>query len=111
MASAPQSEAQTEAPSNPSTKIHIGSRKSKLALVQTDHVLSKLKQAWPSREFEVFSSNTEAGDLDKVTPLRELTGKNIWTFGLENLLIAGNLHMIVHSLKGNSSPRVPENSS
>lgn len=100
MASAPQSEAHADPPSTSIFKVHIGTRKSKLALVQTDHVVLRLKDAWPSSQFEIFASNTEEGDLDKVTPLRELTGKNIWTYGLENLLIAGKLHMIVHSLKG-----------
>jgi hypothetical protein len=99
---APQSESEAvlEAPSSPNLKFHVGTRKSKLALIQTDHVVSKLKEAWPSHEFEIFASNTEEGDRDKVTPLWELTGKNIWAYGLENLLMAGNLHLIVHSLKG-----------
>lgn len=113
MASAPQSEAHADTPSTSTStsKVHIGTRKSKLALSQTDHVVSRLKDAWPSSQFEIFASNTEEGDVDKVTPLRELTGKNIWTYGLENLLVTGKLHLIVHSLKGmEQTPSQPTSS-
>jgi len=77
----------------------IGTRKSKLALLQTDIVLATLSKVWPDYEFKVYSRHT-AGDLNKVAPLREFTSKNLWTEELEELLIDNKLDLVVHSLKG-----------
>ena len=77
----------------------IGTRKSRLALLQTDIVRNALIKAWPEYEFKIHTRDT-AGDLNKVTPLREFTTKNLWTEELEELLIDNQLDLIVHSLKG-----------
>jgi len=76
----------------------IGTRKSRLALLQTDIVRSALIKAWPEYEFKIYTRDT-AGDLNKVTPLREFTTKNLWTEELEELLIDNQLDLVVHSLK------------
>ncbi len=77
----------------------IGTRKSRLALLQTDIVRDALSKAWPEYEFKIHTRDT-AGDLNKVTPLREFTTKNLWTEELEELLIDNHLDLVVHSLKG-----------
>ncbi|WEW60949.1 porphobilinogen deaminase [Emydomyces testavorans] len=74
----------------------IGTRKSKLALLQTDIVRNALQAVWPDCEFKVHSRDP-AGDRDKVTPLREFTTKNLWTEELEELLIAKQLDLVIPS--------------
>jgi hydroxymethylbilane synthase len=77
----------------------IGTRKSKLALLQTDLVLAALKGRYPEYEFKIHSRET-AGDQNTTIALRDFTTKNLWTQELEDLLEAGHVDLIVHSLKG-----------
>ncbi|KAL4987712.1 porphobilinogen deaminase, dipyromethane cofactor binding domain-containing protein [Aspergillus falconensis] len=76
----------------------IGTRKSKLALLQTDLVLAALKERFPDCTFKVHSRET-AGDQNTTIALRDFTTKNLWTQELEDLLEAGSVDLIVHSLK------------
>ena len=85
------------------TTFTIGTRKSKLALLQTDLVRNALQEIWPHYEFKVLTRDV-AGDLNKVTPLRNVTTKNLWTEELEEYLIAGQIDFVVHSLKGTRLP-------
>jgi predicted phage tail protein len=78
---------------------NIGTRKSNLALAQTQQVVDALKQRYPEYEFNIKSKDT-AGDRDKSTALKDFTAKNLWTEELEELLVGGQLDFIVHSLKG-----------
>ncbi|KAM0093127.1 porphobilinogen deaminase [Aspergillus fumigatus] len=97
MASAPPS---SEAANSSSRRTFtIGTRKSKLALLQTDLVVAALKKSWPEYTFQIHSQET-AGDKNTVIALREFTTKNLWTQELEELLMAGDVDLIVHSLKG-----------
>ncbi|OJD27639.1 porphobilinogen deaminase [Blastomyces percursus] len=80
------------------TTFTIGTRRSKLALVQTGLVRDALKVAWPQYEFNTLTKDATA-DVDKVTPLREFTSKNLWTEELEELLVAKQIDLVVHSLK------------
>lgn len=77
----------------------IGTRQSKLALLQTNLVLAALKEANPDCSFDIHSRET-AGDKNTNIAFREFTTKNLWTEELEELLIAGHVDFIVHSLKG-----------
>lgn len=77
----------------------IGTRKSKLALLQTDLVLAALKERFPDHTFKIHSRET-AGDQNTTIALRDFTTKNLWTQELEDLLEAGHVDLIVHSLKG-----------
>ena len=79
---------------------NVGTRKSRLALVQTDIVVKALKEAWPEYNFVIHARNTAAGDIDKVTPFKDMPVKNLWTHELEQLLIEKKLDFLVHSLKG-----------
>lgn len=80
-----------------SQPVRIGTRKSALALKQTDQVISMLKFHHPSLECEVHTLSV-AGDRDKSTPLAAL-GKGLWTNELEAQLISHQLDLVVHSLK------------
>ncbi|KAK1835355.1 porphobilinogen deaminase, dipyromethane cofactor binding domain-containing protein [Podospora conica] len=86
----------TTTPPSPNL-IRIGTRRSALALKQTDLVMAALQAAHPTLQFTVRAIAT-AGDRDKTTPLPEL-GKGLWTSELEALLTAGEIDVIVHSLK------------
>jgi hypothetical protein len=78
----------------------VGTRKSALALAQTELVVQALKKAWPDHEFQIHARDTAAGDIDKVTPFKDMPVKNLWTHELEQLLIEKKLDLLVHSLKG-----------
>ena len=82
------------------TSFNIGTRKSALALVQTELVVEALKKAWPDLEFQIHARDTAAGDIDKVTPFKDMPVKNLWTHELEQLLMENKLDLLVHSLKG-----------
>ena len=84
-------------------EFNVGTRRSKLALVQTDIIVDALKKAWPSKHFNVQAHATAAGDIDKVTPFKDMPVKNLWTHELEKLLMEGQLDVLVHSLKGMAS--------
>ncbi|KAL2006181.1 hypothetical protein VTN00DRAFT_9835 [Thermoascus crustaceus] len=98
MASAPPAASPAQGASPQKTTFNIGTRKSKLALSQTDIVLKALNEAWPGYEFKIQSKET-AGDQNTTIALRDFTTKNLWTQELEDLLISGHLDLIVHSLK------------
>lgn len=83
-----------------STTLNIGTRKSKLALVQTDLVVKALTAACPDNVYAIKARDTAAGDIDKITPFKDMPVKNIWTHELETLMIEGHLDILVHSLKG-----------
>ncbi|EPS32557.1 Porphobilinogen deaminase [Penicillium oxalicum] len=80
------------------TSFTIGTRKSKLALEQTQLVSEALQKTNPGCEFKIFSKET-AGDLNTKIALRDFTSKNLWTEELEELMMDGQVDLIVHSLK------------
>src|SRR5436305_6529561 len=82
------------------TSFNVGTRQSALALVQTELVVQALKKAWPDHDFQIHARDTAAGDIDKVTPFKDMPVKNLWTHELEQLLIEKKLDLLVHSLKG-----------
>lgn len=82
------------------SNINIGTRKSKLALAQTDLVVAALKAACPDNSYTIKARDTAAGDIDKITPFKDMPVKNIWTHELETLMVEGKLDLLVHSLKG-----------
>ncbi|KAL2122290.1 hypothetical protein VTJ04DRAFT_2745 [Mycothermus thermophilus] len=77
--------------------IRVGTRRSALALRQTDLVIAALRAAHPHATFEVSAMAT-AGDRDKTTPLPAL-GKGLWTSELEARLASRDVDVVVHSLK------------
>ena len=85
---------------SPSQVLNVGTRKSKLALIQTDTIVGALMSKWPISAFEIKARDTAAGDIDKVTPFKDMPVKNIWTHELETLMLEGKLDLLVHALKG-----------
>lgn len=79
-------------------KIRIGSRKSRLALWQTNHIARLLEEAHPGLDVEIVTMET-LGDkiLDKSIP--EIGGKGLFTAELEQALMADAVDLAVHSLK------------
>lgn len=81
-----------------STTMAVGTRKSPLALAQTDFVVADLARLFPALSFPIHSMMT-TGDRDQNTALYNFGGKGLWTSQLEERLVAGELDMVVHSLK------------
>lgn len=80
------------------TTFTIGTRKSNLAVLQTEIVRDALQSKWSDYKFDIRTRDV-AGDLN-TAPLREVTAKNLWTEELEEMLIGKKLDIVVHSLKG-----------
>ncbi|KAB0798710.1 hypothetical protein PPYR_09703 [Photinus pyralis] len=81
-----------------SSVIRVGSRKSELALIQTRHVISLLKNINPQKEFEIVTMST-LGDKVLDIPLPKIGEKSLFTRELETALITGAVDFVVHSLK------------
>ena len=78
--------------------IKIGTRKSKLALIQTDIVKDKIKKAFPEVEVEIVKIDTKGDQiLDK--SLTSFGGKGVFTAELEAELLSGAVDIAVHSAK------------
>ena len=75
-----------------------GTRSSRLAAWQTDHILSLLRAAWPAGEWLSHDVSTH-GDETKDRPLAEIGGRGAFTEAIEALLVAGEIDFAVHSLK------------
>ncbi len=80
------------------TSLTIGTRASLLARWQTDHVISRLQDAWPQLDCTVSTFST-AGDRIQDRPLPAIGGKGLFTEELENGLRSGDIDIAVHSLK------------
>ena len=89
---------ESSAADHPSRTFRIGTRKSKLARIQTELIATALQYLYPDHTFPVQPMST-MGDLNKVTPLYQFDAKALWTRELEVALLEGEIDMIVHSLK------------
>ena len=78
--------------------IVVGSRGSRLALVQTQSVLSGLTHLHPGREFRLVKIRT-TGDIKARTPLSEISSHGIFVKELQAQLLEGRIDAAVHSLK------------
>ncbi|KAL0943728.1 porphobilinogen deaminase [Colletotrichum truncatum] len=78
--------------------IHVGTRKSTLAMKQTTIVVDGLTKVRPEYKFEIHGMQT-MGDKDQITALYNFGGKGLWTNELEAQLKARHIDLIVHSLK------------
>lgn len=78
----------------------IGTRTSKLALAQTDEVISEIRKVMPDFKYEIVKINTK-GDQVHHKPLREIfeDGKNAFTSELQNALKNNKIDIAVHSMK------------
>ncbi|KGP90910.1 porphobilinogen deaminase [Pontibacillus chungwhensis BH030062] len=79
-------------------KIVIGSRKSQLALTQTDWVIEKLKEIAPQNEYEVKKIVTKGDQILDVT-LSKVGGKGLFVKEIEQAMYDKEIDMAVHSMK------------
>lgn len=78
--------------------IKVGTRKSKLALVQTNIIIDKIKQIDPELNFEIIPIST-VGDEILNKPLIEFGGKGVFVDAFETALLDGRIDLAVHSAK------------
>ncbi|WP_216828829.1 hydroxymethylbilane synthase [Alkalihalobacterium elongatum] len=79
-------------------KIVIGSRKSQLALTQTNWVIDQLKQAGVPNEFEVKKIVTKGDQILDVT-LSKVGGKGLFVKEIEQAMSDKEIDIAVHSMK------------
>jgi hydroxymethylbilane synthase len=80
------------------TRIVIGTRKSRLALAQSEMVASAIRAAWPDLEVSLHPIITK-GDINLDKPLPLLGGKGLFTLELEQALLSERIDLAVHSAK------------
>ena len=78
--------------------VRAGTRASRLALWQTEHVIARLAQAWPHLAFERVRIRT-LGDRVINVPLPRIGDRGLFTRELEDALRSGAIDFAVHSLK------------
>lgn len=78
--------------------IRVGSRKSELALIQTNYVIDCLKKVNPEKEFTVVTMTT-LGDRILDVSLPKIGEKSLFTKDLEDALRNDTVDFVVHSLK------------
>jgi hydroxymethylbilane synthase len=77
----------------------LGTRGSKLALIQARKIASALEVAerWPAGHVEIVPVKT-TGDRITDRPLADVGGKSLWTKELDAALLAGEVEFCVHSM-------------
>lgn len=84
--------------SSPARAIRIGTRKSALAMVQTQWVQEQLQKQFPDRQFEIEAMSTQ-GDKILDVALSKIGDKGLFTKELELGLLGQQVDLAVHSLK------------
>ena len=79
-------------------QLRVGTRGSRLALWQTDHVVRQLQTAWPGLHVEQVVIST-LGDRVPDVALSRLGDKGVFTRELDDGLRNGSIDFAVHSLK------------
>lgn len=78
--------------------VRIGTRASRLALWQTEHVIARLAAVWPDVQFERVPIRT-LGDRVTDVPLPRIGDRGLFTREIEEGLRARTIDIAVHSLK------------
>lgn len=76
--------------------VKIGTRGSKLALVQTETVMKKLTALGIESEKVIVSTQ---GDTSTQVPLHEIGGQGVFVRALDDAILAGEIDCAVHSMK------------
>jgi hydroxymethylbilane synthase len=76
--------------------IRIGTRGSKLALIQTEIVAKKLAALGIGTEQKIIHT---AGDTTTQVPLHEIGGQGVFVRALDDAILAGEIDCAVHSMK------------
>lgn len=86
--------------------IKVGTRSSKLALWQSNHVISVLEKAYPMHTYEIVEIKTKGDKIQNVS-LQKIGDKGLFVKEIEEQLLAGSIDMAVHSMKDMPS-KLPE---
>jgi len=78
--------------------ITVGSRGSRLALIQAKSVVTRLASLYPDTEFVITRISTR-GDRQKSVPLQRISGDGVFVKEVQEALIEGRIDLAVHSLK------------
>lgn len=89
------------------THFKIGSRKSKLAMVQSEYIQARLSEIYPDYTFEIVNFDTK-GDKILNIALPKIGDKGLFTKELEDALEDGRIDFVVHSLKDMPCQTLPE---
>jgi hydroxymethylbilane synthase len=84
--------------------LRIGTRGSRLALWQANHVASLLRPLAAPRPVELVEIQTQ-GDQDRDRPLSQMGGIGLFTKEIQRAVLAGTVDLAVHSLK--DLPTIP----
>jgi hydroxymethylbilane synthase len=79
-------------------RLRIGTRGSRLAMWQAEHVAGLLREAHPDLEVTIETIRT-TGDRILDAPLARIGGKGLFTKEIEETLLDGRVDVAVHSLK------------
>lgn len=79
-------------------KLRVGTRGSRLAMIQTNMVMAELKKIDPKLEFEVVEIKTE-GDIRLDVTLDLIGGKGVFVKEIERALLDHTIDLAVHSMK------------
>jgi hydroxymethylbilane synthase len=79
-------------------KINIGTRGSKLALWQAEHIKSLLKKIYPDLEVHLVKIKT-TGDMILDVPLAQVGGKGLFVKEIEESILRNDVDIAVHSMK------------
>jgi len=79
-------------------KVRIGSRRSRLAVIQTEELVSYIRQWCPDMEPEIVKIET-TGDRRLDVTLDKIGGKGLFVKEIDRALLAGGIELAVHSLK------------
>ncbi len=79
-------------------RIRIGSRRSRLAVIQTEELVSYIREHCPDMEPEIVAMET-AGDRRLDLTLDKIGGKGLFVREIDRALIEGGIDLAVHSLK------------
>ena len=80
------------------TSIRIGTRASKLAMLQTQSIIARLHQQWPALDIQIEQIHT-LGDRNTTLPLTAIGGDGVFVMEIERALLEGRIDLAVHSLK------------
>src|SRR2546427_7031265 len=79
-------------------RITIGTRASKLAMIQTTSIVKRLHQQWPDLEIAIEQIST-TGDRITQIPLSQIGGDGVFVTEIERALHEQRVDLAVHSLK------------
>lgn len=79
-------------------EIIIGSRRSRLALIQTELIADRIREAFPKIEIQIRKIET-TGDRRQDLSLDQMGGKGVFIKELDRALLRGEIDLAVHSLK------------